>query len=831
MDGSMRSSTSELTRKGFIRNLLNIIIVALLVSVLFFATSPQGVKADDPLEGNEQGENPAQGDNPEQGEENGQGEGSGQGNELVSGTVLLDYECSRYGYSTLSDAEKALYDAFYNNLVDLLNSDKYTKDTWSVDEQLGKVVFSEEPNKEKLISLTGTNFTHVCEVFRADQPIFYFFGINYGYSEGEQGCFYVKPDSRYLTVAARMRVESYVDHFRTKWLGKINEIKNDGDESDNLTDDAYEIALLLHDIIINRIDYAKNGAGNPVSEMWAHNIAGVFTGEGAVCEGYAKTFKYMLDVAEIDNIYISGMGNGDSHAWNAVKIGSEWCLVDVTWDDLKCGPDSETSPAGIYDWFMSPKGAFGTKHVPYGSSVMYPLPEFKNDNELVYYVRYSSYSAEALSKDAAATFAEGAKIAAPGPYVYFVLPDDKTLLYVAEAAGSKSDGLSYILGLFGRLWIWVDEERIPTPDDDTWVYPGDENNSGNQSGSQSDSGILNGGTKKVWAGGSKDYSKITLETKLSASSYTDAKGKTKQGKLGFVVLTSDSGVSFNKTTHKVNSKSHKGIATVSNKGVVSAKAPGTVYVYAYDTGSFKTEMFTINVLAAPTKVMITKVAGSSDKRNLIKKTSLVTGDEQKFYILGTGKSGAVDAGTVYSVVLEGNADSVLIASKVQTDDEGAPFFTLTAKKPADSSKATNAKVTIVNQESGKKAKFTVVVGNPVLGLSVSGSGTLKSKGDSVELDVSYLTPYGKGTETTDGVTVKVSSSEPVVSGKKVTFNSSGSELKIKYDKRSGSLTVTAAKDITRGGGVYMALKDKGTGEFRVFLICEVDAEGKLTLGK
>ncbi|MCR5521638.1 MAG: hypothetical protein K6F44_06995, partial [Lachnospiraceae bacterium] len=46
-----------------------------------------------------------------------------------------------------------------------------------------------------------------------------------------------------------------------------------------------------------------------------------------------------------------------------------------------------------------------------------------------------------------------------------------------------------------------------------------------------------------------------------------------------------------------------------------------------------------------------------------------------------------------------------------------------------------------------------------------------------------------------------------------------------------SLTVTAAKDITRGGGVYMALKDKGTGEFRVFLICEVDVEGKLTLGK
>ncbi len=825
MDGSMRCSTSELTRKCFIRNLLNIIIVALLVSVLFFATSPQGVKADNPLEENEQGEKP------EQGEENGQGEGSVPGNEPVSGTVLLDYECSRYGYSTLSDAEKALYDAFYNNLVDLLNSDKYTKDTWSADEQLGKVVFSEETQKEKLITLTGTNITHVCEVFRADQPIFYFFGTNYGYSEGEQGCFYVKPDSRYLTAAARMRVESYVDHFRTKWLGKINEIKNDGDESDNLTDDAYEIALLLHDIIINRIDYATNGAGKPVAEMWAHNIAGVFTGEGAVCEGYAKTFKYMLDVAGINNIYISGMGNGDSHAWNAVKIGSEWCLVDVTWDDLKCGPDSKTSPAGIYDWFMAPKDAFGTKHVPYGGSVMYLLPEFKNDNSLVYYVKYKSYAAEALSQEDAASFAGTAKITAPGPYVYFVLSDDDTLFYVAQTTGFTSGNLSYIRGLFGKLWIWVDEERIPTPDDDTWVYPGDENNSGNQSGSQSGSGILNGGTKTVWAGGSKDYSKITLETKLSASSYTDAKGKTKQGKLGFVVLTSDSGVSFNKTTHKVNSKSHKGIATVSNKGVVSAKAPGTVYVYAYDTGSFKTEMFTINVLAAPTKVMITKVAGSSDKKNLIKKTSLVTGDEQKFYILGTGKSGAVDAGTVYSVVLEGNADSVLIASKVQTDDEGAPFFTLTAKKPADSSKATNAKVTIVNQESGKKAKFTVVVGNPVTGISVTGSGTLKSKGDSIDLDVTYLTPYGNGNETTDGVAVKVSSSEPVVNGKKVTFNSSGSELKVKYDKSSGNLTLTATKDITRGGKVYIALKDKGTGEFRVFLICEIDSEGKLTLGK
>ena len=61
----------------------------------------------------------------------------------------------------------------------------------------------------------------------------------------------------------------------------------------------------------------------------------------AVCEGYAQLFKILCDNAKIESVVISGFAKGHgytgerqleaNHAWNAVKLGNEWKLVDVTW--------------------------------------------------------------------------------------------------------------------------------------------------------------------------------------------------------------------------------------------------------------------------------------------------------------------------------------------------------------------------------------------------------------------------------------------------------------------------------------------------------------------
>ena len=62
----------------------------------------------------------------------------------------------------------------------------------------------------------------------------------------------------------------------------------------------------------------------------------------ATCTGYANLFKQMCTIANVECIRIDGWSKGfgyegyvteqENHSWNAVKMGSKWQLIDVTWD-------------------------------------------------------------------------------------------------------------------------------------------------------------------------------------------------------------------------------------------------------------------------------------------------------------------------------------------------------------------------------------------------------------------------------------------------------------------------------------------------------------------
>ena len=59
----------------------------------------------------------------------------------------------------------------------------------------------------------------------------------------------------------------------------------------------------------------------------------------AVCSGYAQIFKACADYAGIESVYVTGTvppepgRSSNTHAWNLVKDGDAWKVVDVTWDD------------------------------------------------------------------------------------------------------------------------------------------------------------------------------------------------------------------------------------------------------------------------------------------------------------------------------------------------------------------------------------------------------------------------------------------------------------------------------------------------------------------
>lgn len=93
----------------------------------------------------------------------------------------------------------------------------------------------------------------------------------------------------------------------------------------------YEKIRNVHNWIIDIVKYDAN-AEEPYS------ILGALIEGKAVCEGYARSFKYIMDNLQIPCVLVSGTGTNsqgetESHAWNYVQLDGKWYAIDVTWDD------------------------------------------------------------------------------------------------------------------------------------------------------------------------------------------------------------------------------------------------------------------------------------------------------------------------------------------------------------------------------------------------------------------------------------------------------------------------------------------------------------------
>ena len=91
--------------------------------------------------------------------------------------------------------------------------------------------------------------------------------------------------------------------------------------------------IKIHDYICNNVDYAYNS-----TEEQIYTAYGALCTGKAVCQGYAVLFYRLCKEAGLSVRIISGTGNGGTHGWNIVRIGSKYYNVDCTWD----GQDADT---------------------------------------------------------------------------------------------------------------------------------------------------------------------------------------------------------------------------------------------------------------------------------------------------------------------------------------------------------------------------------------------------------------------------------------------------------------------------------------------------------
>lgn len=108
-------------------------------------------------------------------------------------------------------------------------------------------------------------------------------------------------------------------------------------EEINPTGTDYEKALAIFDYIVKNISYDADSVKNVKRKIDISTIEGAFINGTAVCSGYAKAYQYLLSLAGMDAITITGTaqaptGSG-SHAWTAQVIDGEIYFSDATWGD------------------------------------------------------------------------------------------------------------------------------------------------------------------------------------------------------------------------------------------------------------------------------------------------------------------------------------------------------------------------------------------------------------------------------------------------------------------------------------------------------------------
>lgn len=131
-------------------------------------------------------------------------------------------------------------------------------------------------------------------------------------------------------------------------------------------DDVYTKIAKVHNWLIYFISYEESETSKD-----EHTIYGALRNGKAVCEGYARAFKYLMDGLNVPCVLVSGtalnsQGETETHAWNYVQINNNWYAVDVTWDDPVVIGGGEQTNDMKYRYFLKGSDNFFTDHTEDG---------------------------------------------------------------------------------------------------------------------------------------------------------------------------------------------------------------------------------------------------------------------------------------------------------------------------------------------------------------------------------------------------------------------------------------------------------------------------------
>lgn len=283
-------------------------------------------------------------------------------------------EVDNFYYNQLDEYGKIIYDKLYKNL-DKLKTGTYTADF--------DTTFDDLLHQENGSDILNNSFQLAINALTFDNPeLFYIditkinliteittraFSTTYRISIGGNGKNYLSEDFDGLS-----KVNSEISN--------IENIKND--IISKTGEDKVENLKIVHDYLVDTIEYDVEAGKN------VYNIYGALVDKQAVCEGYARTYKLILDELGIPCIIACGTGRNssgetESHAWNYVQIDDNWYAVDVTWDDPVIIGNGSLTDTLKYRYFLVGSDEFFKDHFEDGNiaaEFKFEYPTLSNTN-------------------------------------------------------------------------------------------------------------------------------------------------------------------------------------------------------------------------------------------------------------------------------------------------------------------------------------------------------------------------------------------------------------------------------------------------------------------
>ncbi|MBM7690851.1 transglutaminase/protease-like cytokinesis protein 3 [Peribacillus deserti] len=117
--------------------------------------------------------------------------------------------------------------------------------------------------------------------------------------------------------------------------------------------------LYIHNYLVNSAQYDYDNYLKGTIPDSSYSVYGVLINKKAVCDGYAKAMKLLLNKSGLWAIKVNGYANGGPHAWNLVKVSGKYYHVDATFDDPIA---SNRKPMLSYKYFLIPDSTVDNDH-------------------------------------------------------------------------------------------------------------------------------------------------------------------------------------------------------------------------------------------------------------------------------------------------------------------------------------------------------------------------------------------------------------------------------------------------------------------------------------